>query len=484
MTTATSRRRFLKIAGISALAAPLYGKNVIGANETVRVAMIGCGNRGRSLAGRFGALKNVSIVAVCDPDTERMASLAKKISKSGDGKTRRPDEIRDYRKLLERKDIDAVVVASPNYWHALHAISAMAAGKDVYVEKPVTWDLWESRQLLAAEKKYDRIVCAGLQNRSDPGPRDGFQFVRDGHLGKILSVQVCCFRNRHSIGKRTTPLKPPASVDYNLWLGPAADLPMFRERFHYDWHWVWNTGNGDVGNQAPHEIDLCGWLLDASAHPATMRTFGNRFAWNDAGQTPNLLASFYELSGVPCTIIVNDLTLGPKRNVPGLYDGIRVGLVVHCEGGMLRGGRGGTYAVAPDGKTKIKKFPGDGGKLHQQRFIDTIRSRRRQDLPVQLSEAALAADIAHLANISHRNGTPGDAKAVQSAFGTGEPTETLLAYQAKQLAAWGIEKPAYQIGKPVQADPATARILTHDITPEFIHRNYRKEFTVPDLAGA
>ena len=478
-STPTSRRRFLQIAGLSALAAPLHGKNILGANDTVRLGFIGCGGRARSLAGQFSKLKDTSIVAVCDPDTKHMAQLASGISKKTG---RKPDEIRDYRKLLERKDIDAVVVATPNHWHVLHAIDAMAAGKDVYVEKPVSHGLWESRQLVAAEQKYGRIIQAGLQNRSDPGPRDGFQFVREGNLGKILSVDICCFRNRHSIGKRTTPLKPPATVDYNLWLGPAQDLPIHRGKFHYDWHWVWNTGNGDIGNQAPHEIDLANWLLDAKSPPAAVRTFGNRFGWNDAGQTPNLLTASYKISGVPCTIIVNDLTLAPNRNVPGLYAGTRVGLVVHCEGGQLRGGRGGTYAVGTDGKKRIAKFPGDAGARHQRRFIDAVRSRRHADIPACIADAALAADIAHYANASHRSGAPAAPQAIQAAFANNKAAQEIFADQGKQLAAWGIEKPDYTLGRPLEIDPATGSVRTPDIAPELLRRTCRKEFTIPQLA--
>ncbi len=449
----------------------------------MRLGFIGCGDRSRGLALQFSKLDDVAIVAVCDPDTERMAGLAMSISKKNGGKAGRIDQIRDYRKLLDRKDIDAVVVATPNHWHALHSIAAMEAGKDVYVEKPVSHGLWESRQLLAAEKKYGRIITAGLQNRSDPGPRDGFQFVREGELGKILSVHICCFRNRHSIGnKRTTPLKPPASVDYNLWLGPAQDLPIYRKKFHYDWHWVWNTGNGDIGNQAPHEIDLANWLLGAKAPPTAIRTFGNRFGWNDAGQTPNLLTATYNLSGVPCTIIVNDLTLAPKRNVPGLYHGTRVGLVVTCEGGQLRGGRSGTYAVGPDGKKRIAKFPGDGGKLHQRRFIDAVRSRRHADIPVKLADAALAADIAHFANASHRSGTQADTHAIQAAAGNHETIPEILRAQRKQLAAWGINDPAWQLGKTLEIDPVTGSVRTPGIDPELLRRTCRKEFAIPELA--
>lgn len=238
-----SRRHLIKICGLAALARPIYGKS---ANNTVRIGIIGCGRRSHGISTQFLKIKDVAIVALCDPDPARVESLAKDLANKGfnaSGMTK----FQDYRRLLERPDIDAVVVTSPNHWHALHAIHAMQAGKDAYLEKPVTHELWEGHQLIAAEEKYGRIIAAGFQSRSDPGTRDGIQFVREGHLGKIQSVHVCCFKDRDSIGIRKKPLTPPPGTDYGLWLGPAADLPLCREEFHYDWHWAWNTGNGDIG---------------------------------------------------------------------------------------------------------------------------------------------------------------------------------------------------------------------------------------------
>ncbi|MCF7730034.1 MAG: Gfo/Idh/MocA family oxidoreductase [Akkermansiaceae bacterium] len=475
-----SRRRLLKLCGMAALATQGSTRAGGSANNTVRVGVIGCGGRAQGLAAQFARIKDVSIVALCDADSARIDSTAKRLA------TRIADpgglaKFQDYRHLLDRKDIDAVVIASPNHWHTLHAIHAMQAGKDVYLEKPVSHELFEGRQLVAAEQKYGRMIAAGFQSRSCPGPRDGFQFVREGKLGKILRVHICCFKDRTGIGKRPDPLTPPASVDYNLWLGPAADLPLYRNQFHYDWHWAWNTGNGEIGNQAPHEIDLANWLLGDAGLPTEIRSIGGRFGWNDAGETPNMQLAWYQLAGVPVTIEVDDLQLTPTRKVTGVRDGIRVGLVVHCEGGQLRGGLGGMYAVGVDGKMPIQKFPGDGGARHQANFIDAVRSRRSDDIASRIVLAERAAAIAHLANLSYRAGSPAGAAALESCIGGNPAVASLLADHTKHLADWGITQPAYTVGKPISMDPATTRVLTPGLDEALVHRPCRPEFTVPDL---
>jgi predicted dehydrogenase len=466
-----SRRNLIKLCGLAALARPCHGQSP---NNTVRLAMIGCGRRAHSLARQFLEIREVAIVALCDPDPAQMESLA-----TLPGMPAGLARLQDYRKLLESRDIDAVVVSSPNHWHTLHAIHAMQAGKDVYLEKPVTHELWEGRQLVAAEEKYGRIIAAGFQSRSDPGTRDGIQFVREGNLGKIQSVHVCCFKERDSIGIRKTPLAPPPGTDFNLWLGPAADLPILREQFHYDWHWAWNTGNGDIGNQTPHEIDIANRVLGDGLPPKQVRSFGGRFGWNDAGATPNLQAATYELAGVPVIIEVNNLKLSPTRNVSAARDGIRIGVVVRCEGGQLRGGTGGMYAVGEDGRKTVQKFPGDGGAGHLENFINAVRSRRSADIASRILPAECSAAIAHLANLSYRSG--GKSSDIAEISGGNERLETILADQAKQLAAWGIAAPEYTLGRVIEFDPASGRIITPDVDPELVRRRCRPEFQIPDF---
>ncbi len=473
--TRFSRRHLIKLCSLAVLARPCYAQSP---NNTVRVAMIGCGRRAHALITEFLKIKDVAIVALCDPDPAQMESLATRMEKKK-GSASGLAKFQDYRKLLESPDIDAVVVSSPNHWHTLHAIHAMQAGKDVYLEKPVTHEPWEGRQLAAAEEKYGRIIAAGFQSRSDPGTHDGIQFVKEGNLGKIQSLHVCCFKERDSIGIRETPLAPPPGADYNLWLGPAVEMPMFREKFHYDWHWAWNTGNGDIGNQTPHEIDIANRILGDGPLPKQIRSFGGRFGWNDAGETPNLQVAAYELAGVPVVIEVNNLKLSPTRNTIGARDGIRIGVVVRCEGGQLRGGTGGMYAVGEDGKQPIKKFPGDGGAGHQENFINAVRSRRQADIASRIVPAERSAAIAHFANISYRTGSK--TADIAEIAGGNKLMETILTDQAKQLAAWSVAHPEYTLGRVIDIDPATATVTTPGIDPALSRKPARPEFEIPDF---
>ncbi len=477
-----NRRRFLSTGGAAALSIPLLGRtSVLGANDTVRAAIIGCGGRAGGLTEQFSKIDGCVVTVLCDPDTDQMEKLAARLAKKEVDLSKAAHE-QDYRKVLERKDVDIVVICSPNYWHALQSIEAMAAGKDVYVEKPVSHSIWEGKQLVAAEKKYGRVIGGGFQNRSDPGPQTGIQFIQEGNLGKILSVHSVCMRNRKSIGKQDSPLKPPATIDYDLWLGPCQDEEMLRPRFHYDWHWVWNTGNGDVGNQAPHEIDMACWALGDPALPTEVQCYGGRFGWNDAGETPNMMATWFKQGDIPFIIEVNDMWLAPERNTSPVRDGIRVGIVVKCEGGELCGGRGGMYVVGEDGKTKTHKFPGDGGRTHQQNFIDAVRAGSSKDLCSKIAEAERSSAVAHLANVSYLSGGQADRAAVESAIGSDATVGKILDEQARQLSAWSIDEPSYMLGKKIEVDPATSEVLTAGADQRQIKRDYREPFVVPELA--
>jgi predicted dehydrogenase len=480
--TAT-RRRFIQATAFSASAVALRGERALGANDTVRAGLIGCGGRGTSLAGQFAGLKNVDVVAISDPDTAQMDKLKSKVldkKQSGVAVARH----QDYRKLLEDKSLDVVIIATPNHWHTLVAIHAMQAGKDVYVEKPVCHDIWEGRQLVAAVEKYGRIVQAGTQNRSDVGLIKAFAHIQSGEIGAIKAVRGLCYRNRSSIGKSETPIKAPPTCDYDLWLGPARDLPMFRRKFHYDWHWIYNTGNGDVGNQAPHEFDLVSWVLGDPALPEKVQSFGNRFGWNDGGETANIQTVWYELGGVPVIFEVNDLWRKPDLNAGVTYKSLRVGVIVTCEGGEFRGGRGGGYILAPDGKTKIAKFPGDSGGGHAQNFIDAVRSRRADDLRAPIAKSFRSAAVPHLANISLRTGTAASTADLRQQLHHNADLADVITRQEAQLNDWNIDttKEPYLFGPAVTVDPASERILGPESAQALYKENYRSEFAIPEIA--
>jgi len=245
-----TRREFVRcgLAGATALAwsAPLLG--AASPNDTINLGFISCGGRGGELMGAFSKLAGVRVAGLCDPDAERLDNARKKFPEA--------KAWADLRGLLDDKSIDAVVIASSNHWHCLAAIWAMQAGKDVYVEKPLSHSQWEGQQTVAAAAKYGKICQVGMQQRSDPMQAEIKRFLHEERsLGEILSARVNRYGVRASIGKRSTPLPIPASLDYNLWLGPAQDVPIYRENLQYDWHWVWNTGSGEMGNWGVHVLD-------------------------------------------------------------------------------------------------------------------------------------------------------------------------------------------------------------------------------------
>ncbi|MEO8521710.1 MAG: Gfo/Idh/MocA family oxidoreductase, partial [Acidobacteriota bacterium] len=231
-------------------------------NDTVRMAVAGCGGRGSSHVSAWSSMPNVEIVALCDVDESHIAEKLKGLEAKGKTK---PATYVDFRKMLEDKNIDAVSLATPNHWHTLQTIWACQAGKDVYVEKPCSHNVFESRQIVAAARKYDRIVQQGSQSRSSPALREAVQKMATGELGEVYMARGLCYKWRDTIGH--TPVSPvPAGVDYDLWTGPAPLREFTRNRFHYNWHWMWDTGNGDLGNQGIHEVDIARWGLGVT-HP-------------------------------------------------------------------------------------------------------------------------------------------------------------------------------------------------------------------------
>lgn len=484
-----SRRQFLYTTGLGLAASALSAKRVLGANDKIRIGFIGMGSRSNSLLGDFLKIPNIEIVAISDPDTAQMnrrlktiENIKKKARENGkEIPTNRVDAIQDYRKLLERPDIDAVVIPSTNFWHALHAIHAVQAGKHVYVEKPSTFTFWEGKQLEAAAERYGKVIAVGYQNRSDPGPQDGIRYVQEGNLGKIKKLRALCYRNRDSIGKMDHPLKPPATIDYDLWLGPAQEHVTYRPKLHYDWHWDFHTGNGDIGNQSVHEIDMVYWLLGHPGLPTEVTSFGNRFAWNDAGNTPNMQTICCQWGGAEVILETNDLKVSPERNVARNRMGTRVGIIAECEKGFLKGGRGGMVALEPDGKTITHRFKGNGGRGHQQSFIDAVRANDSSLFPITPKDTHPSESAMHLGNASYRMGDLHSSSELKASLGGHDDLLQILEEQNEQLAAWGVKDPQYYCGKPIQTNPARGEVTTPGLPAELTGPNYRKGYEVPKL---
>jgi len=270
-----SRRSFLKTTALAAAGVTLSARSwgqVTGANGDVRVAVVGRNGRGKNHLASLRVLKGVRVVALCDADT---AVLEKAATALGGGVR----TYTDIRELLASPEIDAITIATPNHWHSLMGIWACQAGKDVYVEKPISHNVWEGRQLVAAARKYHRVIQAGVQIRSGDGLVEAVQWVRAGHLGKITAARGFCYKRRPSIGRTSGPQPVPATANYDLWTGPAPLVPLRRARLHYDWHWVYPTGNGDVGNQGIHQMDVARWFLGEAGLPRHTLSIGGRLGY-------------------------------------------------------------------------------------------------------------------------------------------------------------------------------------------------------------
>ncbi|MBU4270413.1 MAG: Gfo/Idh/MocA family oxidoreductase [Planctomycetes bacterium] len=283
-----TRRSFIQgtSAAVASFGLPLVvPRRVFGANNEIRIAVVGCGVRGGVHINLFGRRQGVRIVAVCDPDRQRLQAAAESVEKKFGNK---PEAVADVRRLMDRKDFDVLSVATLQYWHSLPVIWACQTGRHVYVEKPLAHFIWEGRQMVNAARKYDRLVEVGLQSRSRDTDRQADEYIKSGQLGKIQ--YIVCFANkaRTSIGKRSTPLPIPETLDYDLWCGPARKGPIYRDRIQYDCSFTWNMGDGESCNQGVHEIDIARRLLGETGLPRRVMSVGGRFVFNDAGDVPEV----------------------------------------------------------------------------------------------------------------------------------------------------------------------------------------------------
>ena len=478
-----SRRKFIKSSALAASTFAITPSWAKAANSDVRVAVVGVRGRGKSLIADVFRTEGARLVALCDVDTVELAKRAAAVDEEYGVTVSRET---DYRKLLERNDVDAVVLTTPNHWHALQTIWGCEAGKDVYVEKPVCHTVWEGRQMVAAAKKYNRIVQAGFQNRSDVGLQEAFPWIHAGNIGEIKMVRGLCYRNRASIGKIDTSLVPPKSVDYDKWLGPAEHQDLYRPELHYDWHWDFNTGNGDLGNQGPHELDIMRWILGDPDHPVKIQSLGGRFGWDDAGDTPNMGITTFDWGGIPALFEVRNLWVKPELNNAPNFKGSRVGVIVTCEGGEFRGGRGGGFVYDNDGE-RVKAFKGDRGSNHFPAFVKAVNSRKESDVAAHLESAYKSSCLAHLGNISYLKGKDAEGKSVEKfASKDGVLEETLGRYN-EQMAEWSIDqsKELWKLGPELEFDARSEKFTGGDSYKQankLLKKNYRPRYAVPSIA--
>jgi predicted dehydrogenase len=485
-----NRRRFLKTSALAAgslsLLPPFTATRaaaqsnvhtrVRGANEDIRMAVVGFNSRGRDHIKELGGLQGMRVVALCDVDSKVLAREVKNFK----DKNQDVAGYSDIRKLLENPDIDAISIATPNHWHSLAALWAVQAGKDVYVEKPISHNVWEGGQVVKAARNCGRIVQAGTQSRSSTGLREAMAWLHDDNLGKIIRARALCYKRRPSIGKSNGPQPVPDSVDYDLWLGPAPKEPPHRLKFHYDWHWFWATGNGDIGNQGIHEMDVARWALGETALSPAVFSFGGRFGYEDDGQTPNTLIVYHDYKAAPLIFEVRGLPDAADSKNMDRYRGVEIGVVIDCEhGSMVIPSYNEARVFDTDGK-QTKDFKGGGS--HFANFLGAVRSRKVEDLNADILDGHISAALVHTGNISYRLGKQASPEKIREQIKGSPDAIECLGRMHEHLNANQVDlaKTEATLGIFLKIDPPAERFVGNRQANRLLTREYRHPFVVPE----
>jgi predicted dehydrogenase len=438
----------------------------VGANDRIRVAVIGFNGQGGGHLEGYAMNKDSQVVAMCDVDSRLEGKGRERVAKH---QKESPKFVQDLRRIMDDKEIDAVSIATPNHWHALAAIWAIQAGKDVYVEKPVSHNVWEGRRIVDFARKHGRIVQTGTQSRSNDGMRKTIDYVQSGKIGKVTLARGLCWKagNRHPGLGAATNSPIPAGVDYNLWLGPAPEKPLTRKKLHYDWHWFWDYGNGDLGNQGIHEMDKARWGLGKTTLCNAVMSVGGRFLWNDCGETPNSQVCWFDYGDSHLVFEVRNMPSKPLL-------GVGVGNIWYGpDGYVVSSNYASGAAFTPKGEL-IEKFTGKGD--HFTDFLQACRSRKHTDLAADIEEGHLSSALCHLGNISHRLGkvVPAGAK-----LDVDKDTEEALGRMREYLKENKVETPEFTLGSRLSFDPKKERFIDNEAANKLLTREYRKGFEVP-----
>ncbi|MCH9656828.1 MAG: Gfo/Idh/MocA family oxidoreductase [Planctomycetes bacterium] len=426
-----TRRNFLQTsAGVITATSLLGNTSRADVNGKIRVAVLGVNGRGRTHVKAIGEIEGADVVLLCDPDQQVLAKRAAEFEKKYG---RKVETETDMRKVFDRDDIDVVTVATPNHWHSLATIWACQAGKDVYVEKPGSHNLFEGRKMIEAAHKYKRIVQHGVQLRSQPAIQEAVEHLRKGTIGKVYMARGLVFRWRASIGNKPDE-KAPAALDWNLWQGPAQETNFSRRLVHYNWHWTWDYGNGDVGNQGVHETDMCLWGLDVKL-PSQITAMGGKFLWDDDKETPELLSTNYFY---PDENKMIQFEVRPWNT--NTEDGATVGNIFYGSEGymVIKGYKSYEIFMGRKREPGPKNSGDDPVVAHFTNFLDAVRSRKSETLNGPVETAHTSSGIAHLGNI------------------------------------------AYRLGRQLNFDPKTEQFVNDPEADKYLTRQYRKPFVVPN----
>ena len=475
-----TRRHFLEnsmlaTAALAAAAAPQVifaeDKPTGAASNKVRVAVIGCRVRGRQHVAELSKVPDVEIVYVCDPDKDLTAELAATVEKQQVG--RPPQAVQDMRRIFDDKSVDAVFVATPNHWHALAAIWAMQAGKDVSVENPVSHNISEGRRIVQVSRKTGRICQGGTQNRSNMALAEAVEYMKAGKLGEVKLARSIYYGKRESIGPKGT-YELPKNVDYDLFMGPAPLSPLTRKSLHYDWHWVWPTGNGELGNNNIHSLDICRWGLGLTGLGRSAISYGGRYVFGDAGETPNTQVCIFDFGDKTIVSETRNLQTEPFRA------GFAGGWLFHGTEGSIAG----TSLFDPAGKLVSTFSEKRKSENHFANFINAVRSRKREELNAEILEGHQSTALGHMGNISWRLGKEATLAEIGDQIGklkVHDNVKETLDRTVKHLHdnKVDVEQSKLVLGTVLFPDGERESFADNAAANTFLTRDYRKPFVVP-----
>ncbi len=484
--TRQSRRAFLKktaAAGAAAtftIAGTRASGQVVGANDVVRVGVAGIHGRGGGHIDSFARMDGVQVTHLIDPDSRLFEKRTAQVRQRGKNT---PKCFQDIRRALEDKDLDAVSIATCNHWHSLITVWACIAGKDVYVEKPCSHNVFEGRQCVEAARKYNRIVQHGTQSRSSGSIARQVAAARSGKYGKLLVSKGYCAKPRWSIGFRD-PKDPPEGFNFDLWLGPAPMQPYHENLVHYNWHWFWDTGNGDMGNQGVHQMDIARWAIPGDKLPRSVVSLGGRWVnepdYKDQGETPNMELCVFDYGET--LLVFETRGLVGREWEGGKKFPTKVTDEFYCEEGAIIGGK-----FYPKGKDKpenlvdVETDVKPGGPMGN--FINAVRSRKFEDLNADILQGHLSSALCHLGNISYRlgeevpfsqepKGMPLDVPQVKESW-------DLIRENLAGALKMDLGKAKYTLGPKLEFNPDKEQFVGNPEADKLLSRDYRKPYVVP-----
>jgi len=477
-----SRRQFLEdsmFAAAAAVAANSVGsvlaaeeKQSKSPNERLSVAVVGVNGRGGSHLEAFSARKDTEVTYIVDVDDAVGQSKANYVAERQGG--RKPKVVRDMRQAFDDKSVDLVSTATPNHWHALTSIWAMQAGKDMYVEKPVCHNVSEGRRIVETARAHKKICQTGTQSRSMAGMQAAMKFLHDGKLGEVKLAHGLCYKPRGSIGPKGH-YTPPATVDYDLWLGPAPLAELTRPHFHYDWHWQWPYGNGDLGNQGIHQMDLARWGLGLTGLSKRVFSYGGRFGYEDAGEVANTQVVVHDYGDKTLVFEVRGLKTMP-------YKEAKVGVIFTGTNGFLVMATYEAGAAFDKHGNMLQQFTGGGD--HFDNFIKAVRSRNPKDLNADILEGHLSSSLCHLGNISYRLGeevAPVEAEERVLSLKTNDNALATFERTVDHLLVNNVDpaKTRLRVGQQLAFDSDKEKFVENSPADAMLTRDYRAPYVVP-----